>query len=94
MDELRQEPLVLFQKDFFQYEIVMHRFQEAGITPRIIHATGQLSTVHRLVRSGVASGFLLKNTLEELPEPGGDLPGPTHSGPDQSGLGAGAAPVQ
>lgn len=68
VDELRQEPLVLFQKDFFQYEIVMHRFQEAVITPRIIHATGQLSTVHRLVRSGVASGFLLKNTLEELPD--------------------------
>ena len=66
--ELRDEPLVLFQRDFFQYEIVMHRFQEAGVAPRIIHATGQLSTVHRLVRSGVASGFLLKNTLEELPD--------------------------
>lgn len=68
VEELSQEPLVLFQKDFFQHEILMQRFQKAGITPRIIHVTGQLSTVCGLVRSGVASGFLLKSALQELPD--------------------------
>ncbi|OUN06514.1 hypothetical protein B5G43_08890 [Flavonifractor sp. An92] len=66
VEELREEPLVLFQKNFFHYEIVMHRFEEAGVTPRVIHATDQLSTARRLIQSGIASGFLLKSALSEF----------------------------
>lgn len=66
VEDLRDEPLVVFQKDFFQYEAVMDRFQKADIAPRIIHVTGQLSTVHRLIREGIATGFMVKEAQTEM----------------------------
>ena len=71
VEELAEEPLVLFQKNFFHYEIVMHRFAEAGITPRVLHATDQLSTARRLICGGIASGFLLKSALPDFPDVAG-----------------------
>lgn len=68
MEELRDVPLVLFQKNFFHYEIIMNRFQEAGVTPKIVHATDQLSTMHHLIRQGIATGFLLKSALCDFPD--------------------------
>ena len=68
MEDLREEPLVLFQKNFFHYEIIMRRFQEAGIEPKIIHATDQLSTMHHLIQRGIATGFLLKSALCDFPD--------------------------
>lgn len=57
--DLEQEPLVLFQSGFSLRELVTEAFEEAGVTPRVLHTSEQLSTVESLIRSGTASGFLL-----------------------------------
>lgn len=67
VEALRGEPLVLFQKSFSVHEQVMHRFAQAGITPQVVHATDQLSTVQQLIHGGVATGFLLRSSLAQLP---------------------------
>ncbi len=66
--QLAQEPLVLFQDSFFLRELTMRQFERAGIAPRILHATEQLSTVQSLIRSGTATGFLLRPLADAMPE--------------------------
>lgn len=62
---LQEEPLVFFQSGFSSRELVIDWFQAAGVQPRILHATDQLSTVTSLIRSGTATGFLLRPLAEE-----------------------------
>lgn len=65
---LEKEPLVLFQNSFSLCELATDRFKTAGITPNILHSTGQLSTLESLIRSGTASGFFLKPLADHMPE--------------------------
>ncbi len=58
--QLEGEPLVLFQTGFSLRELVTDAFETAGVTPRVLHTSEQLSTVESLIRSGTASGFLLR----------------------------------
>ena len=58
--QLEGEPLVLFQTGFSLRELVAAAFETAGVTPRVLHTSEQLSTVESLIRSGTASGFLLR----------------------------------
>lgn len=64
--QLEDEPLVFFQSSFSLRELVMQQFDAAGITPRVLHATEQLSTVESLIRSGTATGFLLRPLADSL----------------------------
>lgn len=58
--QLEGEPLVLFQTGFSLRELVTDAFEKAGVVPRVLHTSEQLSTVESLIRSGTASGFLLR----------------------------------
>ena len=66
--QLEDEPLVFFQSSFSLRERVMQQFENAGITPRILHATDQLSTVQSLIRSSTATGFLLHPLASTMPD--------------------------
>ena len=66
--QLEDEPLVFFQSNFSLRERVMQQFEDAGVTPRILHATEQLSTVQSLIRSGTATGFLLRPLAATMPD--------------------------
>lgn len=65
IEDLADEPLVLFKNSFFQTETILHRFQVLGLTPKILLHTDQLSTVRRLISSGVAAGFLFRDLVTE-----------------------------
>ncbi len=66
--QLEDEPLVFFHSNFSLRERVMQQFEDAGITPHILHATEQLSTVQSLIRSGTATGFLLRPLAATMPD--------------------------
>ncbi len=66
--QLEDEPLVFFQSNFSLRERVMQQFEDAGVTPHILHATEQLSTVQSLIRSGTATGFLLRPLAATMPD--------------------------
>lgn len=51
---------MLFQTGFSLRELVTDAFEKAGVVPRVLHTSEQLSTVESLIRSGTASGFLLR----------------------------------
>ena len=62
--QLKDTPLVLFQDSFFQTQLIKDRFTGAGITPRILLQTQQLSTLQSMVDSTDAAGFLFRQLLE------------------------------
>jgi len=68
MEQLEAEPLVFFQSSFSLRESVMQQFEAAGIVPNVLHSTEQLSTVESLIRSGTASGFLLRPLADSIPD--------------------------
>ena len=68
ISQLEDEPLVFFQSSFSLRERVMQQFEAAGVTPRILHSTEQLSTVQSLIRSGTATGFLLRPLAVTMPD--------------------------
>jgi len=67
IEQLKDEPLVLFQNSFNIYELVDHRFRQAGLSPNVLHQSGQLSTVYGLIRDGIASGFLMRSVEPFFP---------------------------
>lgn len=69
LDELADEPLVLFKNSFFQTERILDAFAGCGCTPRVLLTTAQLSTVQKMIQSNMAVGFLfafLAESSEEL----------------------------
>ena len=66
--ELETEPLVLFNSSLSVGELLLQQFAEARIDPSIFHTTAQLSTVQSLIRSGAASGFLLRPMVSTMPD--------------------------
>jgi DNA-binding transcriptional LysR family regulator len=68
VSQLENEPLAFFQSNFALRELVMECFETAHVTPNILHATEQLSTVQSLIRGGTATGFLLRPLAEAMPD--------------------------
>ena len=58
LEELADEPLVLFKNSFFQTERILDAFACCGCAPRVLLTTAQLSTVQKMIESNVAVGFL------------------------------------
>lgn len=63
--DLIQIPLVLFDDDFYQTEIIKRWFADKSVKPDILMQTRQLSTLRTMVESGVAAGFLIKELASE-----------------------------
>lgn len=65
--DLEGMPLVLFQESFFQTEQIMELFRIAGVEPKVLLQTSQLSTVQRLIARNMAAGFLFQELVDPLP---------------------------
>lgn len=68
LEELRDEPLVLFKNSFFQTERIMNKFSKLSIIPNVLLDTAQLSTVQNMIASGTAIGFMFAFLLKSSPE--------------------------
>ena len=68
IEDIKNEPLVLFKNSFFQTERLLDRFKQCNYTPNVLLDTTQVSTVQNMVSSGLAVGFmfafLLKTTSD------------------------------
>jgi DNA-binding transcriptional LysR family regulator len=64
IEELKDEPLVLFKNSFFQTERILERFKQSGYNPNILLNTAQVTTMQNMAASGLAVGFIFKFLLE------------------------------
>ena len=67
IEELAEEELVLYQDSFTLHNIVLDRFRRAGVQPRILHETSQLSMIYALIQAGIATGFLMESVAYLFP---------------------------
>lgn len=63
--DLQSKPLVLFKNSFFQTVEIKKWFKKAGIEPKILLQTDQLSTLQNIITSGVAVGFMFRELIED-----------------------------
>jgi len=68
IDDLKDEPLVLFKNSFFQTERIIERYKQSAVTPKILLDTVQVSTVESVVSRGLAVGFVFEFLLKSTPE--------------------------
>ena len=68
LEELQEEPLVLFKNSFFQTERIMTQFNKLSITPNILLDTAQLPIVQNMIASGVAIGFMFEFLTKTMPD--------------------------
>ena len=64
IEDLKDEPLVLFKNSFFQTERILERFKQSGCSPNILLDTAQVSTIQNIAYSGLAIGFIFKFLLK------------------------------
>jgi len=65
---LRDEPLILFEKGFIQYDVITSSFAAAGIEPNIVHLSSQLYMIKEFISSGFACGFMFRDIAETIPD--------------------------
>ncbi|MEL7623204.1 MAG: LysR family transcriptional regulator [Clostridiales bacterium] len=66
VEDLRNEPLVMFRNSFFQNELISQMFERRSIEPKVLHYSEQLSTIQKLVESNTAVGFIFRNISEQI----------------------------
>ncbi len=64
---LKDEPLILFDKGFIQYDVITSAFKAAGIEPNIVHLSSQLYMIKEFISSGFACGFMFRDIAETIP---------------------------
>lgn len=68
LEELSNEPLVLFKSSFFQTERILGSFSQLGIAPDILLSTVQVSTLQSMLSKGLGAGFVYEFLLKQSPE--------------------------
>lgn len=67
VEDLRDEPLVMFKNSFFQTQKILQRFKEKSITPNVIFYTDQLSTMEEMTANGLSIGFMFRQISDSVP---------------------------
>lgn len=68
LEELAEEPLVMFKNSFFQTERIYEAFARMSRTPKLLLDTAQLSTVQNVIAGNTAIGFMFDFLLEATPD--------------------------
>ena len=68
LEELRDEPLVLFKNSFFQTERIMNKFSKHSIIPNVLLDTAQLPIVQNMIASKMAVGFMFEFLTKATPD--------------------------
>ena len=64
---LSNEPLILFDKGFIQYDVITSAFAAVNIRPNIVHLSSQLYMIKEFISSGFACGFMFRDIAESIP---------------------------
>ncbi len=67
VEDLKDEPLVMFKNSFFQTQKILQRFKEKSITPNVIFYTDQLSTMEEMTANGLSIGFMFRQISGSVP---------------------------
>jgi DNA-binding transcriptional LysR family regulator len=64
IDDIKDEPLVLFKEGFFQNQLINGMYQAVNRTPNIVLVSSQLSVIRNFVKMDAGAAFLMKDLIE------------------------------
>jgi DNA-binding transcriptional LysR family regulator len=68
LEELDGRPIILYNQDSVQNQILQARFSALDIHPRIIMRSSQIPTILRFLREGRCGSFFYKDMISLFPE--------------------------
>lgn len=68
LQQLEGEPIILFNRDSVQSQLLMQSFHALGVEPRIIMHSSQITTTLKFVRQGKCGCFFFASLLPFVPE--------------------------
>ena len=68
LEQLQDEPLVLFKNSFFQTERIMDQFAKLSIVPNVLLDTAQLPIMQNMIASNMAAGFMFEFLTKAMPD--------------------------
>ena len=68
LNRLDQQPLILFNRDSVQNQLLQEQFRALGIQPRIILQCSQIATTLKFLRQGKCGCFFFSSMLPYVPE--------------------------
>ncbi len=66
--DLSDEPLIIFDKGFIQYDVITSAFAAEHIKPNIVHLSSQLYMIKEFISSGFACGFMFRDIAATIPD--------------------------
>lgn len=66
IEKLVNEPIVMFKASFVLNKVIMTLFKEKNLSPNVILYTDQLSTIQKLIKQRIATGFISKDIAESM----------------------------
>lgn len=67
IQDIAKVPLIMLPEQYSHVQEIMRKFEEAELTPKIIHTTEQAYTVERFIEDNVAAGFLPERLIKKNP---------------------------
>lgn len=64
MDMIKDEPIVMYRDGYYLRKLILDRYSQIGVTPRIVINSNQLYTSRNMVLTGAASAFLFQKVVE------------------------------
>ena len=68
IQEIKDEPLIMFSDGFYQNVVIKERFEREGLRPNIIHYSSQFYTIREFISDGIAAGFMFRSIADTVPE--------------------------
>ena len=63
-EDIKDEPLILFNADSYQNNAIKMRYSEHGFSPHVILYSSQFYTIRQFVESGIAGAFMFEQLVQ------------------------------
>ena len=68
IEQIKEEPLIMFNDGFYQNVVIKERFEKEGYRPNILHYSSQFYTIKEFISDGITAGFMFRDIAETVPD--------------------------
>lgn len=68
IQQIKDEPLIMFNDGFYQNVVIKERFEQAGYRPNILHYSSQFYTIKEFISDGITAGFMFSDIAKTVPD--------------------------
>lgn len=68
IEQIKDEPLIMFNDGFYQNQVIKERFEREGYKPNILHYSSQFYTIKEFISDNIMTGFMFQDIAETVQE--------------------------